>query len=240
MSFQNGTVVGLAAIAGMASVASADFFEITIENVSGNVLTPTAFMTSNANFDVFDQGAAASAEVELMAEGGVLTGYDSLVAAAGDDVLGYEITGDGPIMPGESRTITIEADMDRPYLTFASMLAFSNDAFIGTAYGDGELNLFHNGQPLYADFTVSWLDVWDSGTEVNDELAENVPALGGDGSVDEGGVIFQPHNGIMGVGDVTLDRDWYGFDVARVTITPAPGSVALIGLGGLVMLRRSR
>jgi len=233
--------VGFVAACGMASVASADFFEITIENVSSNVLTPTAFITSNSSFDVFDQGAAASAEVELMAEGGVLDGYDDLVAAAGANVLGYEKTMGGPIMPGESRTITIEADMDRRFLTFASMLAISNDAFIGTAYGDGELDLFHNGQPLFADFTVSWLDVWDAGTEVNDELAENVPGMfGGEGGVDENGVIFQPHEGITGVGDVPLDVDWYGFDVARITIVPSPGAVALFGVGGLAMARRRR
>ena len=232
--------IGILAACGVASAASADFFEITIENISNNVLTPTAFITSNSNFDVFDQNAAASPEVELMAEGGDLSGYDSLVAAAGADVLGYEKTMGGPIMPGESRTITIEATLDNRYLTFASMLAFTNDGFIGTAYGDGELDLFHNGSPLFADFTVSWLDVWDAGTEVNDELAANVPGLGGDGSVDENGVITQPHAGIMGVGDIPLDRDWYGFDVARITIVPAPGAVALLGLGGLTMIRRRR
>jgi hypothetical protein len=233
--------IAIVGVGTLASAASADLFQIKIENLSNNVLTPTAFMTSNSNFDVFDQGAAASAEVELMAEGGDLSGYDSLVAGAGADVLGYEKTMGGPIMPGESRTINIEADFDHPYLTFASMLAITNDAFIGTAYGDGELDLFHNGQPLFADFTVSWLDVWDAGTEVNDELAENVPGMfGGMGSVDENGVITQPHDGILGVGDVPLDVDWYGFDVARITITPAPGTAALLGIGAIAMIRRRR
>jgi hypothetical protein len=233
--------IAVTCIGGLAGAASADIFQITIENLSSNVLTPTAFMTANASFDVFDQGAAASPEVELMAEGGDLSGYDSLVAGAGADVLGYQKTMGGPILPGESRTVSIEADLDHQYLTFASMLGITNDAFIGTAYADGELDLFHNGQPLFADFTVSWLDVWDAGTEVNDELAENVPGMfDGMGSVDENGVISQPHAGILGVGDIPLDVDWYGFDVARITIVPAPGAAALFGLGGIAMIRRRR
>jgi hypothetical protein len=78
--------------------------------------------------------------------------------------------------------------------------------------------------------------VWDAGTEVNDELAANVPALGGAGSVDENAVVSIPHQGIQGVGDIPLGNDWTGGPVARITIVPEPSSAVLMSIAGLLGL----
>lgn len=232
---------GAAAAAFFAVQASAEDFQITIENLSPNVLTPAPFISHDATFDLFDEGAPASSELEQLAEDGVTSGVTGLAAAAGVAVADWDVAGGAPIGPGGSATITVSADLSRPYLSFASMLAVTNDAFIGWAVGDGALDLFPGGTPYAGSITIGPDGVWDAGTERNDELAANVPALGGSGGLDEGGVISRPHPGITGDADIPLSRDWTGGDVARITIVPEPTSLGLFGmvaLGGLMLRRR--
>ena len=238
-----GVVVGMLA---SASGVRADVFQITIENVSSNVLTPVPFISHNGAFDLFDAGAAASPALELLAEDGMPTGVVDManLALLAGDVAGVAVAfgpGMPPVLPpGTSVTVTLEADPAHPWLSFASMLAISNDAFIGVATGDGAINLYPDGVPLQADFTLSFLDVWDAGTEMNDELAVNVPALGAamDAGVDENGVITRPHPGIAGIGDIAAGAEWYGGDIARITIVPEPATIALLGMGGFLFRRR--
>ena len=68
-----------------------------------------------------------------------------------------------------------------------------------------------------------------------------MPGLGGMGSPDEGGVITKPHPGILGVGDVGLEFDFFGLDVAHITIIPEPPGLTLACLvvaGALITLKR--
>jgi hypothetical protein len=223
--------------------AAAEQFEITIENLSPNVLTPAPFIAHDAGFDLFDSGSMVSAEVELLAEDGIPDGVvDLATGGLGDTVADFGVAGSMPIHPGESASVMIETDMAHPYLSFASMLAFSNDGFIGWAYGDGAKDLFPGGTPFMGVFMVTPDGVWDAGTEVNDELAGHVPALGAPlgAGVDEHGVLMRPHGGILGVGDIPIERNWTGGDVARITIVPEPASLALLGLGSLLLGMRRR
>jgi hypothetical protein len=129
--------------------ARAEVFYVTIENLSPNVLTPVPFISHNASFDLFDEGVVASGNLERLAEDGLPTG---VVAQAnfrlGGPVLDVQVAGAAPIPQGGSATVTIQADLAHPWLSFASMLAFSNDAFIGGAAGDGAINLFPGGSPF--------------------------------------------------------------------------------------------
>ncbi len=211
------------------SFALGDTFTLTIENVGPQPLTPVFVATHDATFDIFDAGAAASPELIAIAEGGV-TGPMELLASGAAGVLDFGVIGLAPILPGEFGTIELIADVDHPYLSFASMLPVTNDAFIGLAAGDDALDLFRGGTPMTYDFTLSYLDVWDAGSEINTELAEDVPALGGSGSPDEGGVITKPHPGILGIGDIGPEFDFFGLDIAHVMVVPEPGGLALLGV----------
>lgn len=228
-------------------VARAEVFQVTIENLSQNVLTPAPFITHDSSFDLFDEGVVASGNLERLAEDGLFAGVVAQAnLALGAAVLDIQVAGGAPILPGGSAMVTIQADVAHPWLSFASMLAFSNDAFIGGAAGDGAIDLFPGGSPFVGELLIQPAEVWDAGTEVNDELAINVPALGAgvEAGTPEGGVIVLGHPGIQGVGDIPLANNWLGEPVARITIVPEPSTLtmlAAIGLVGLlVLIRRKR
>ncbi len=134
--------------------------------------------------------------------------------------------------------------MSHPLLSYLSMLAVSNDAFIGGTTGDGAISLFSGGTPWSRRYWVYARNIWDAGTEVNDESAFNVPGLGGGGGTPEGSVVTRPHLGIIGIGDIDPDFNWNTSDnalVARIDVTPIPEpativflGVGLLGLAGVI------
>lgn len=74
----------------------------------------------------------------------------------------------GPLLPGNTYEFSFEANVD-DNLSFVSMLAATNDVFLGTP--DGGLALFDsNGEPISGNITgqLYW---WDAGTEVNEQPA---------------------------------------------------------------------
>ncbi len=220
-----------------AAMASAEF-TVTLENIGVQPLTPVFLATHDMTFDIFDEGAAASPALEALAEDGV-TGLLEADAASAAGVLDFGVG--GFIFPGESTTVTLMADAAHPYLSFAAMLPVTNDAFIGGAYMDNALALYRGGAATFYDFTLSFLEVWDAGTEVNTESADDVPALSpGTGSPVEGGVVTKPHTGILGVGDVPPEFDFWGTNVARITIVPEPTTLALLAFGAVAAIRRRR
>lgn len=216
-------VLTLFFVFGVLGQAYALTFNIQITNLSPNVLSPTAFITHDMGFDLFDDGSMASSAVELLAE----TGNNSMVlaqAAASASVYDYVGASGGPIAQGLSYTVMIEADMAHPWLSFMSMMGVSNDGFIGGTTGDGAIKLFTGGVALNDTFIILPDDVWDAGTEVNDESAASVGALGAgptDG-IDENGYVYKPHLGILGNGDIPLSFNWTEGPVAQIKITPAP------------------
>ena len=231
--------VCLGILALQAGLVLADEVTFTIENLGVQPLTPVFAATSDGSFDMFDAGSAASAELEAIAEGGV-TGPMTALAGASSGVLDFGVG--AFIAPGDSTSVTLTTDPSHPYLSFAAMLPITNDAFIGLAFGDGALDLFRDGALTSYDFTLSYLEVWDAGTEINTELAGDVPALGGSGSPVEGGVITRPHPGILGVGDIGPGFDFFGLDIAHITVVPEPATIALclLGVATLITTRRRR
>ena len=172
----------------------------------GGLLTPFFLATTNGSYDFFDVGSAASASLESLAEdGNTQPRIDAAIASGG--VGAATSTSGGPIAPGDSRTVTFYAtstDQLTRYLSYASMVIPSNDAFIGND-DPLQLDLFDADGNLITRvgnnaFIVTGDDVYDAGTEVNDEAAANTPLLGQSApntSTTENGVITQ-HPGLLG------------------------------------------
>jgi hypothetical protein len=162
-------------------------FSFTIENVSddrGALVTPIGpvfWAVHNDSFAIFTAGETDDGMgLETLAEDGspadLVSSYmddtnASAVGAATTPVGGSM----GPAAPGESYEFSVTPDMDNPYLTIASMVVNSNDAFLA----------FPGGLPLLDDTGATrptedierdirrMLGVWDAGTEINE-----VPGVG--------------------------------------------------------------
>lgn len=227
--------------------------DVKNEGNSDFFLTPVWFGFHNGTFDFFDAGATASSSLEAIAEDGMTGGLTAdFTAAPGipGDIQGV-VTGTDmappPINPGETGTafVTPANPAGYRYFSFASMVIPSNDSFIGNdnplAYEvfDAAGNLNANSGNSFT-IQVFGSQIWDSGTEVNDEMGAAFSALGGTSS-DEGGTIALQ-------GPTELD-DFLGTDTAAgttindligpnellatitISIVPEPASASLIGLG---------
>ena len=118
-----------------------------------------------------------------------------LAAALGDMNHGVQAVpdgadGPGPAFPGDSYSFTITANPGE-YLTFATMFVQSNDLFYGP--DENGVALFDDmGDPIEGRVTRH-IDLWDAGTEVNQEPgigADQAPRQAGpDTGADESGVV---------------------------------------------------
>ncbi len=154
-----------------------------LQQTDGALLTPIFAATQNGLYDFFNAGELASLGLQSLAEDGDATQLIAEAAASGN-VGESMVTPGGVLAPGESRTLTFFAspfDTQTQYLSFASMVLPSNDAFVGN---DDALaiKLFDDNGNLIRrvgdeTFIVAGSEVWDAGSEVNDEIPENTAGL---------------------------------------------------------------
>jgi hypothetical protein len=225
---------------------------VTVQNRApalGTFQTPVWIGFHDGSFDAFDSGAAASTALERLAEdgdGGPL--MDEFVAQMGGTTqallagrLGPE---PGPIAPGEtvSRVFRLDPDaMQSSFLSYASMIIPSNDAFVSED-DPMAFQLFDvGGSFMSADFTVPGSAALDAGTEMNDELPANTAFFGQttpDTGVDEGGVVTA-HPGFLAVGmggilddPMFADADFTapGYELLEVRLTEAPDADPATGV----------
>ncbi len=239
--------------------AHATNVEITFENLSeegGLWNTPLFLGFHNGSFDTFDLAVAASASVELLAEEGdpgLLLGDIGLVNGAKSAVLlGDDAPGVGPgvlFNPGSSNSLSINLDpTENRYLSFASMLLPSNDAFIGNPIPSA-YDLFNIAGDFNDGFSIDLfgVDIWDAGTEENDGMGAPFSAIGGTSTPTVGGVVAQ-HPGLdnfvgtsLGNGTVLerafTDQTPVGRITARRVPDTAPGA-ALMGFLFLLGFQR--
>ncbi len=202
---------------------------------NGRFLTPVWIGVHDGTFDVFDSGSPASAELERLAEDGSVAPLSGLFdgSAAGtvqSTVFGPTIP---PIAPGESSTITLAVDAGLAtsrYLSFASMVIPSNDAFVGNGGPLAHEIIDGGGNFIDQQIMVMGSQVWDTGSEVNDETPANTAFFGQaapDTGVEEGGNVAL-HGGFNapGGGGILDDAMFSGADftaggyqVMRITIT---------------------
>ncbi len=90
-------------------------------------------------------------------------------------------SGEVPVYaPGEGRRVTLMLDPMNPnhrYLSFASMVIPSNDAFIGNDNPTAFPIFNESGELVFNGVLTMGSMIYDAGTEVNDETPENTPLL---------------------------------------------------------------
>lgn len=149
-------------------------YTVNVENLTSNQpMSPLAVLAHNSNYELFGVGESASIELEHLAEGG----SNAELIALSDSVEDIEqgISGNGLLLPGHSDEVSITLNPNEyGYVSVASMLVNTNDAFIG------ETGLSLKSLAVGETFEMT-MNVWDSGTELNDELAATIPGPAGGG-----------------------------------------------------------
>lgn len=238
---------------------------VTIESLvpdKGVYFSPVWVGFHNGSFDLFDLGSLASEGVERIAEDGNMDALRADFAADTNDTGGIDgaITSPGgfeglPVFdPGEtsSAEFTLSPWGNR-YMSFASMVVPSNDAFIGN-HNPWAIELFDAAGTFKGKKIVTILGsmVWDAGTELNTELdAAFINQMGANTGVTTSAPVL-PHPGYLGsygnpggesiiLGGMNAAghiSDPAGADftlpyavVARITIEAAPADDAMMDAG---------
>lgn len=262
-----GAVAASALAAGTAGAAE---ITVTIENTNptgGFFFTPFWVAAHDGGFDTYDVGAFASGFPGLteIAEGGDTGPLSSAFAASASGLAGgFQTTltavsgpGDAPVFsPGESASYRL--DVGDPtvnrFFSYASMVIPSNDLFVANASPIGH-ELFDFAGNFNGPVTIEIYGsgVRDNGTEVNDAFGGAAFSANGGADVDEEETIrvfFSTPadadylDSFAGTFTATGDEitGAFGADdlIARITIVPAPGAIALLAGAGLVVPRRRR
>jgi hypothetical protein len=199
-------------------------FEVTVTNLTNaQPLSPVGVVVHMDGYAPFAIGNAASAGLELLAEGG--DNSEFLNEAAADMANMLTTSGAAPIGPGGSETISFtidEADLPGTQLSLLTMLVNTNDAVSGVSAASIE--------NMAVGDTVMWRTIaYDAGTEANSETAATIPgpAGGGEGfnaARDDRENIVKMHSGVVSQADGFMTSDLgeaHRFDnpVAQVTLT---------------------
>jgi hypothetical protein len=193
-----------------------DTLRITLENRSNQILSPPVIVSAPHEWRPFMLGEAASSDVEALAESG--NGQPLVDRALADGAYSAMVS-DAPLVPGEKRSYEFESPVFEVDLWALTMAVQTNDGFF----------VVHSvGAPGVLSSRVQQAFFLDAGTEVNDELCANVPGppCGGDGSVDEGGVVG-PHPGLNFDADISSDYSigsglWATWQRASIPENPGP------------------
>ena len=196
-----------------------DMLEVTITNLTrGQILSPAVVWTHSGDYGpLFTLGAPASPELAAVAEDAV---NGPLVAALEGDPSVEDIKTafgvGGPIMPGESASVTLEKDR---LVSFVSMLITTNDAVAAL-----------NGVRASGYRTRTYRSpAYDAGSEENNEDCTDIPGPPcGDTTRANNGTpegFVHVHGGIHGIGNanpaggvvVPAMHDWRN-PVAKITI----------------------
>ncbi len=171
----------------------------------GTFLTPPWVAVQDGTFDIYDRGGPAADFLEAIAEDGTVEPIGAAFAESGAVGEAGVITGPdgaaaGPLDPGETGSITLTVDPQKSqFLSFASMVIPSNDAFISSPGDPRGIRVFdEHGNFVAEDVKITGADVLDAGTEVNTEQdAAFLNQSGPNTGEDENGVVAL-HPGFIG------------------------------------------
>lgn len=203
-------------------------FKVRIENISTGeqtnasgtkypfALSPGMYVVSEKEMPLFQVGKKAKLGIEMQAEdGNPMLLVESVSGKVGDARLGVFNTPVGmnmpaPILPGGAFEFEVDA-VEGQKLLLTAMFGQSNDLFYAPSKA---ISLFENGQPLSGDVTDK-LQLWDAGTEVNEE-----PGTGANQAPRQ----KMANMGMVEKGVVKLVADNFKYpdtkSVLKVTVTP--------------------
>jgi hypothetical protein len=205
---------GLLLVSASAAMAGGPHYEVTITNLTkGQVISPPVIAVHRSSFRLFEPGGSPSEGLRALAEDGVT---DILAAELeANRGVGEVAVADGPIPPGESRTLIIRRGHQAREISAVGMLVSTNDGFFALS-----------GQRLPWRRVTRDAQVYDAGSEANTEACTDLPGppcgspFVTPDAEPEG--FIHIHNGVHGVGDLEPAlRDWRG-PAARVTIQRVP------------------
>ncbi len=172
--------------------------DFEIENTSGahgtlvTPISPIFYVQHDERWVPFEDGAPASpALARLATEGDVGPLLEAHRGAEGVRTIGVadrpvERPGEpGPARPGERYRFSLDADPERPLLSFAFMVVESNDVFV--AMRPPGIHLYTDDQPprlrdpeAIATDVMTMAAVWDAGVEANEVpgVGPSMPARG--------------------------------------------------------------
>lgn len=224
------------------AAAQAPAYDITFKNLTSNAantgaataqtgqrLSPPVFITHSAGYTAYTVGQAAPETIWRIAEGGdrsFLLGEAN--ALVGTTVLSVAAPLSAPLPQQDSVTVRVQADASHRLLSFASMLGWTNDGFVGVS----GLDL----SAIKGTVTIN-LYGYDAGSEKNNEASGFLGALGAGNARDPEGGLITTHLGIRGDADAPAAWNWLPGPAASLTISavPEPGNWALL-MGGLPLL----
>ncbi|MEL7296643.1 MAG: spondin domain-containing protein [Pseudomonadota bacterium] len=149
-------------------------FAVGVTNLTNaQPLSPVAVIAHDDQYRVFAVGTTATVGLESLAEGG---DNADLLAEAGATALATA-SGGGPIGPGANEVISVSVEVTQLpglRLSAVTMLVNTNDAFAA-------LNGMDVSGFAERDRVTRRVIAYDAGTELNDELATNIPGPAGGG-----------------------------------------------------------
>lgn len=160
----------IAALLALASpmLATAQTIDVTVTNLTqGIYFTPLLLTAHTDGNHLFEVGQEASAELQAMAEGGDISGLqtiaDSILASSQAD------PAEGLLAPASYTMVSDWDTGDNDQLTVVAMLLPTNDGFVG---------LDSWTIPDEAGTYTVYLKGYDAGTEANDEIVNGGGASG--------------------------------------------------------------
>lgn len=153
-------ICAASALAFASSQSFAADVTIEIQNLTqGMYFTPIAAVAHVPEESLFEVGTKASAELQMMAEGGSIDGLATIASAIGADVLANPAG--GLLFPAAKASGDLTTTGGNTVLSIVAMILPTNDGFIG---------LDNWTIPTEAGTYTVFLNAYDAGTEANDEI----------------------------------------------------------------------
>ena len=187
-------------------------FEVTVTNITkSQIFSPPLVVSHRDSVSLFQLGGTASPGLKLLAEDGDNSQLLDEVFPLNEvlDLASF----DGPLLPGDSATVEIQAGGAFSKISVLGMLVTTNDSFFSTELTTPRTEFIKRA--VYSPQASELALVYDAGTEFNSESCDHIPgppcgqAGASPDEAGEGFIYISP--GIHGIGSLSpSDYDWRG------------------------------